>query len=452
MGKRFPIVALGLFVVLFVFLLGCTMPPIKTETQELTFVFKEDGSIYAETVNYGKLMSGTQAGMELYGSAEDWESDCKKQLQDGLNEYKMMLAMAAQSQDLNKEQQEQMEKIAKLIETIESTMQCEFKANKDDNTAMFRMGYELDKESLDMLKVALQQQGQASGKALFPVITETDEGMHVEIPVNIQQPSTVELKKIKIKAEGEIANFSPENYTKEGDYYVFTDIESLSGSKISFDYKPSVAAPEPQAGEETPEEESPAGTGAEGTEKPSTGAAGGKEKFSLLGIELPLSPELMLYLLVAIIALIALIILIAFIRSRQGKGKVAAPEILEKKPGEVPITGTHKEKPKTSQVLDLKESVEGGAKARPVSESDIIVETRKEPVHEEPKAEPVHEEPKAKPEPGALSEADMKTVERAVMALAPKKDKYTPEQLRKVMLEMGYKKEVANEIIKRLYE
>jgi hypothetical protein len=453
MEKKHSIVAFGLFIVLFVFLLGCTLPPIKTETAEYTYIFKKDGSIRLETIQYGKLPTESeQAGMQLYGSIEDWEKDCTKELSKGFKEYKNFFILSLQSQDMNDEQREQVEKVVKAIDELQAHSECKFTANKDDNTAVFEITYELSKETLQALTGIAQQTGNKGMSLTFiPVITDNASGQHVDISLKTDTTSGTnwQVKKIKIKVEGELTKLSPESYTKEGDYYVFSDVEKLKGSTISFDYKLSAAAPE------TASEETPAGTGTEGAEKPPAEAVGGEEKFSLFGIEVPVSPELMLYGLVAIIALIVLIVLIAFIRSKQGKGEkkgVAAPEILEKEPGQALITETHKEKPKAA-VLDLKESVESSAKARPISESDIVVETRKEPIPEEPKAGPVREEPKAKPEPAsALSEADIRTVERAVVALAPKKDKYKPEQLRKVMLEMGYKEEVANEIIKRLYE
>ncbi len=50
-----------------------------------------------------------------------------------------------------------------------------------------------------------------------------------------------------------------------------------------------------------------------------------------------------------------------------------------------------------------------------------------------------------------LTQEELNTVERIVAVLLPKKEKYTPEQVKKVMLSEGYSEKIAAEVVRRIY-
>ena len=50
-----------------------------------------------------------------------------------------------------------------------------------------------------------------------------------------------------------------------------------------------------------------------------------------------------------------------------------------------------------------------------------------------------------------LTQEELNTVERIVTVLLPKKEKYTPEQIRKIMLGEGYSEKITEEVVRRIY-
>lgn len=119
-------------------------------------------------------------------------------------------------------------------------------------------------------------------------------------------------------------------------------------------------------------------------------------------------------------------------------------EIPEKKE-ETPATEIVEEKGAEKEL-----KVEERTEAERVEEKPSVEIKEESSISKPPllEAEPTEEKVEEKP---ALSEEELITVDRIVSVILPKKDKYTPEQVRKVMQSEGYNERIIEEVIRRIY-
>lgn len=91
---------------------------------------------------------------------------------------------------------------------------------------------------------------------------------------------------------------------------------------------------------------------------------------------------------------------------------------------------------------------EGEAEEQTKEETAPILKPETE---EEIQLKPAEGLAEAPAERAELTEEEVNTVERIVAVLLPKKEKYTPEQVRKVMLGEGYSEKIVEEVVRRLF-
>lgn len=461
--------------------IGTTELPFKVEkVTEIAYTFKSDGNVVEEFLFAVKLVNKDDANVRALLDA--LEKDCSAEYANMVN--RVIEKLDAMMKDANGENKEMLLAATKNLEITIKNAECKFSTDRDKNTGTW---FRKKEWTMEELKEYGELEKKLGGVSTTISIEKKDDLFSVKIPRPPSDANTAEIDKLKIRIDGRLSKLMPGTYKVEGDFYVFVRPQKLWASTIVLEYRPNIAKPSPTA---TPRRTpTPSGT-AGATPVPSETPGNGTQSISIFGQNIPLSPENLLYIALGVIALIGLIIIAAFIHAR-GKAETKKPEKVL--PSAVP---EKKVESRPHEVVDLKSDVIGvaGMKASTSGEPEVVVETKRavarqeagvktrdateltketatlestryiqrqkvedenvviKPLAEQESIFEEKEQEEAAAEQESFSEADLKTIERALSALEPVKSKYRPEQLKKVMLEMGYKPNVANHIIKKLYK
>lgn len=363
----------------FVFLSGCLQSPLEDTETSAIYKFKEDASFEMILETSGTLTS----------AADQWE-DCDAKIKSFID---MAISFSQMQPDLNEDQKRQIEGLKKMKEILK----CEFEKNEEENTGVIRISFDMTE---DAMKLFAEVGGAKAPEAAGRLIEKNEDGT---IEVNIGFPSSTEstqggmpsggnVKELRVFVEGKVLEMKPESYTKEKDYYVFRDLESLKDEILYIKYKPESAA-----------------------------------FLSLLGFDLTF--EMLLLVIGAIVAIIVIIIVLIVWRRKKKRHVMA----FEEKTSEIKLSPEQEErqaiigeerKGETNEEILVDRPAEG---SRPWQEKLLPVEKTKPP-----------------------QSPDERKIERLVSLLKPKRFEYTEKEIREVLAEEGYSKEIADEVIRRL--
>ena len=198
-----PIIAL-----LLVLLLSGCFQPIKQGQATISYTINNDGGILASTKLSG--IKGTDFGA--------WQNDCKKQIKETINEviasYQDSLTQAGTDTD-----KLGFASVINVLTNVKTRINCSV-TETDANNATATYSYNLSYEELQQLSNAPQQTNALS-------ISKTSGIISLNLPIfeeTIQQftETNIQIKEIRIKAQGNIESIEPAGFTKQGEEMVLT--------------------------------------------------------------------------------------------------------------------------------------------------------------------------------------------------------------------------------------
>ncbi|MEM4662544.1 MAG: hypothetical protein QXM75_00810 [Candidatus Diapherotrites archaeon] len=427
------------YLLLLMFLLQFTFsqtPFTASGSYEQVYEFMADGSLITKTAQYGKITFDTN-DQDITNLIEAWNRDCTTEYRKILNGYIGVMETLVQLPDVNEDSKEAVRKLIESYKVMMSKIECKFVC-KDNNNFDINYFAKWTENDLKIINDALSSMGTKE----FFVKTEKKDNKIVSRIMRPKEP----VKAMKILVEGKIISISPLASSKDGNYYVIENPNKISYPEITITYVLDTTATTPTKTAVARVSPSPTGP-----------SAFDKNSVTILGGEIPISPMNLFWILLVILSLIFILVVFLAVRAKIRASKEGESTLKRSKPE--PVTWIRKTDEYKKELFADVEPVSPALKPLP-KEEEVHIETKPYVPVPEKQASDVKEVGTAqqtqtlKPtEAGGeeLTESDLKTIERALSALEPTKSKYTPEQLRKVMLEMGYKPHVAEYIISKLY-
>lgn len=455
--KKFAII---FFVLTFAIFANANLPLVNLFSYEKIYELKADGTIVTTSRDNVLIIGSSEDKAQIISA---WERDCSSEQRKLIQEALGHVEKISQSPETDENINRTLADVGESYKVVIRVLECKFKANPDGNTADVNYFAKWSPEDIETMNKGLSAMNE---KEYFAKIEKRENLIIVKIP----RPKEA-VKKMKFLVEGKLVQMIPTYHDKDGNYYVIKEANKIRDSEIYVTFRPMISTPAPLVTQTS--------TAKKISPTPTEGKTD-KNVVNLFGTELPIKPKDLFWLVAIIIWLIGILIVAAFVRmkiksKKEGLSAKREKELVTwvKKEGlqEKPTFSTERESAEPKRPLFLGGEVTSPASKPLPKENDVFVETKPYVVaSEKSKPESTIAESKDKFEVAAnakreiveaketdtkkeeLSEADLKTIERAIAALEPTKAKYQPEQLRKVMLEMGYKEHVAEHIINKLYK
>ncbi|MEM4598435.1 MAG: hypothetical protein QW400_01980 [Candidatus Diapherotrites archaeon] len=435
--------------------------PFKTQfSYEKIYELKADGTIITKSTENVVISESLEDKAQVISA---WERDCTSEQRKTIQELLDSMERLIQAPETDENNKRILTDIGEAYKVMIRVIECKLKANPDGNTADVNYFAKWSPEDIETINKGLSA---INKKEYFAKIEKRENIIIVKIP----RPKEA-VKKMKFLVEGKLIQMIPTYHEKDGNYYVIKDANKIRDSEIYVTFRPMISTPAPAVTQTA--------TAKKISPTPTEGKTD-KNSVNLFGTELPIKPNDLFWLVAIIIGLIGILIVAAFVRmkiksEKEGLSVKREKELVtwakkEELPGKSTL-GTERESAKPKKTFFAGGEITSPASKPLPKENDVFVETKPYvAASEKPKPESTIAESKDKFEVTSdkkmeiveaketdtkkeeLSEADLKTIERAIAALEPTKAKYQPEQLRKVMLEMGYKEHVAEYIINKLYK
>ncbi len=426
LSKQFFVI---LIVTIAVMLSACLLPPIVPDETSYKYTLDANGRIIIEISQKGELVREDTLGIFDTNYAE-WQQNCSNKLKAtllaGIGEDKNAL------RDANAETAEILKRRIAIATFIldENLASCKFKADADENIAEMEIRSILDANVLEKFK-----EKHEINEGVISIEIDENYIHTVRIPVD----KNAGIKYIYLRAEGKIKKITPKAYALWKKHYRFrVDKFPEDANEIVVEYLPyefeklleerKRKTPTPTPKETVAQKNNQNKKPASGTSQ--TSKTKDLNTTNIAGIKIPTDPNTLLIILLGVLGLIGLIVVIVIIAVSIRKSSTQE---------------TKKDEKRMKKVERIEKEVEKGEESTPTKRTiipeseDIVIETRKR----------ISE---AKRIAKRFSLEEEKLIERTVEALKSKKEKYNKEQLKKVMIDMGYRSDITEEILRRLYE